>query len=119
MGNNRDWSRGRVGRIGCCDRPARVRITAGRHEGRVVLVSEGEVPSKGTALGCQHGGGHGGGRRQCKGVACSSYLNVEWRALRPVMADGPERGRTIFPRHVVLLTEIMPRRPISSETTLG
>jgi len=51
--------------------------------------------------------------------ACSSYLNVEWRALRPVMADGPERGRTIFPRHVVLLTEIMPRRPISSETTLG
>jgi hypothetical protein len=34
MGNNRDWSRSRVGRIGYCDRPARVRITAGRHEGR-------------------------------------------------------------------------------------
>jgi hypothetical protein len=69
MGNNRDWSKSRVGRIGCCDRPARVEITASRHEGRVILVSEGEVPSKGTAfMGCQHGGGHGVGRRQCEGV---------------------------------------------------
>ncbi len=50
MGNNRDRSRSRVGRIECFDRPARVRITAGRHEGRVVLVSEGEVSSKGMGI---------------------------------------------------------------------
>jgi hypothetical protein len=30
MGNNRDWSRSRVGRIGCFDRPAWMRIPAGR-----------------------------------------------------------------------------------------
>jgi hypothetical protein len=80
-----------------------------RHEGQVVLVSEGEVPSKGTAfMGCHTVEVMAEGEGSAE--ACSSYLNVEWRALRLVIADGPERGRTIFPRHVLLLTEIMPRR---------
>jgi hypothetical protein len=97
MGNNMDWSKSGVGRMACCDRPARVRITAGRDEGR-----EGERGESSwyQRKRCRRKGRHSWVANTVEVMAegegsakvCSSYLNVEWRALRPVMADGPERG---------------------------
>ena len=61
-------------------------------------------------MSCQHGGGHGRGRRQCAKACRSSYLNVEW--LAGLLCCETERGRAAGPGVAQPVSGIRPRKGV-------
>jgi hypothetical protein len=83
MGNNRDWSKSRVGRILLC-------VVTGRHGSGSRRVDMRGKSSWYQRERCRRKGRHSWvantvevmAEGEGSAKACSSYLNIEWRALR-------------------------------------